>query len=149
MGKQSTHDRHTTSISVYCRPDIQCIITEATAGNCLNAQLGLISKSCWKAQKVAKHSTIMLTRIRLPTKLPYHTCFLWLVSCSYLPSRQLLSNTFCWSGSMKLSPVGISAFSSITSHTRVLIKQLKGTRDSCHFGIILDSVNYFHFFVRL
>ena len=63
------------------------------------------------AQKVAKHNTnmrnkIMLSRIRLPAlKLPCHRCNLLLVSCSLLLSRQLLSNVFCLSSSMKLGHV--------------------------------------------
>ena len=34
-----------------------------------------------KAQKDAKHNNIVLTRIRLPAKLPCHMYHLWLVSC--------------------------------------------------------------------
>ncbi len=46
----------------------------------------------------------MLTRIRQPAKLPCHMYTFRLVSCSFLLSRQLLSNTFCLSSSMKLDP---------------------------------------------
>ncbi len=48
----------------------------------------------------------MLTRIRLPAKLPCHVYNLWLVSCPFLLSRQLLSNIFCLSSSMKFGPEG-------------------------------------------
>ncbi len=41
---------------------------------------------------------MILTRIRLPAKLP------WLVSCSFLLSRKMLSNIFCLSSSMQLGP---------------------------------------------
>ena len=46
-----------------------------------------------------KHNQIMLTRTRLPAKLPCHMYHLSLVSCSFLLSRKLLSNVIC---SMKL-----------------------------------------------
>ena len=53
-----------------------------------------------KAQKWAMHTQIMLNRIRLPAKLPCHVYNLWLVSCSFLLSRQVLSifETWPWWG---------------------------------------------------
>ncbi len=51
-----------------------------------------------KHKKPAKHNKMILTRIRSPAKLP------WLVSCSFLLSRKMLSNIFCLSSSMKLGP---------------------------------------------
>ena len=47
----------------------------------------------------------MLTRTGLPAKIPCHTYTLWLVSCSFLLSRQLLSNIVCLCSSMKLGRV--------------------------------------------
>ncbi len=56
------------------------------------------------AHKFAKHNRMLLTKIRLPAKLPCHVYNLWLVSCSFLLSRKLLSIIFCLSSSMKLGP---------------------------------------------
>ena len=56
-----------------------------------------------KAQKVAKHNKIVLTRIRLPAKLPCHRYISWVVSCSFLLSRKLLGNFFCFSSFIKFS----------------------------------------------
>ena len=54
--------------------------------------------------KHKKHNKSMLTRIRLPAKLRCHVHNMWLVSCSLLLSRTLLSNIFCLSNSTKLGP---------------------------------------------
>ena len=51
-----------------------------------------------QAHKVAKQN--MLTRIRLPAKLASHKNNLWLVSCSFLLSRNVSTNI----SRMKLSP---------------------------------------------
>ena len=55
------------------------------------------SYSCF-TQELGKHSEIVLTRIRVPAKLPWHIHNLWLVFCSYW----LVNNIFCLSSSMNL-----------------------------------------------
>ena len=49
-----------------------------------------------KTQKLAQHNKTTLIRIRLPAKLPYRLYNLWLVSCSFLLSRKIVSNKLCF-----------------------------------------------------
>ena len=42
----------------------------------------------------------MLTRIRLPAKIPFHMCKSYLVSCFFLLSRKLLSNISCFKAAL-------------------------------------------------
>ena len=63
-----------------------------------NQYYSVLSK--FLAQKVAKHKIIMFTRISSPAKISCHMYHLWLVSCSFLPSRKFFINIYCLSSSM-------------------------------------------------
>ena len=65
---------------------------------------------------ILKHNKTMFTSF-IPAKLPCHKYHSWLVSCSFLLSRELLHNIICLSSSMKLALVWL--------HT-----QLKSVRNS-------------------
>ena len=56
------------------------------------------------SRKIAEHNQFTLTRIRLPAKVPNQVFNFWLVTCSNLLSKNLLSIFFCLSSSLKLGP---------------------------------------------
>ncbi len=55
-----------------------------------------------KKNPITKHKTVLLNRIRLPVKILCHMDHLWLVSCLFVLSRQLLSTIACLSIFMAL-----------------------------------------------
>ena len=89
--------------------DAIATITMAILTTHLKMNLGVCEIEPWaqlhraalKHKSSYKHNKITLTRIKLPAKLTCHKYNFWLVSCSFLLSRQLLSNNFCSSSSIK------------------------------------------------